>query len=537
MGIYVNPGNNNFKNILASKIYVDKTGILEYINSVLDTEERYICSSRPRRFGKTITADMLAAYYGKGTSSEELFKNLKISGSPDFKTHLNKYYVIQADMNNFRFRRDIVTGKPVTALQSVALFHSEIISELQELFNSSVSGNEKDLPDTLAKINKDTGAVFIIIIDEWDTIFREDKSDIEAQERYIELLRGLFKNSNSKKFVKLAYITGILPIKKYGTQSALNNFDEFSMVMPEPLEEYVGFTEEEVKQLCIKYNMDFDRTKQWYDGYILGNSMHIYNPKSVKDSIRRKRIACYWTRTETYESLKNYICMDFDGLKEAVIKMLAGSHIKINPDKFQNDMSSFKSKDDIMTLLIHLGYLAYDSRQKEVYIPNEEVKSEFKNAIEGAGWDSVARAVAASEKLLQAVWRKDGTAVAKGIDEVHTANTSILSYNDENSLSCVISLAFYSAINEYTLIREMPSGKGYADIIFLPRKNSCRPAMVIELKYNKSAKGAIGQIKEKKYTEALKDYQGNVLLVGINYNRKTKLHECCIESILKTDGQ
>ena len=387
MGIYLNPGNAGFKSALRSQIYVDKTGLLKYTNSVLESEQRYICVSRPRRFGKSITAEMLAAYYDIDSDSDELFKNYKIAKAPDYREYLNKYHVIHVDMNDFRHRRNIETGGSITALEAVSCFHMEVIRELRTKFPASVTEQDANLPTALAHVNEDTGAMFVIIIDEWDTIFREDKMDVKAQDAYINLLRGLFKDAASKRFLALAYLTGILPIKKYGTQSALNNFDEFSMTNPSVLSEYVGFTEEEVRALYHSHGMEFEEAKRWYDGYIVENGLHIYNPKSVVDSIRKKRISNYWTRTETYESLLSYITMNYDGLKDAIVQMIAGGRCKINPDKFQNDMTSFRSRDDILTLLIHLGYLGFDIDKSEVYVPNEEVRGEFKNAVEDTGWN------------------------------------------------------------------------------------------------------------------------------------------------------
>lgn len=529
MGIYVNSGNEGFKSALNSQIYIDKTGMLEYTNRVLNTESRYICVSRPRRFGKSITAQMLVAYYDKTCDSKEMFRNFEIAKSPDFEKHLNQYNVIHVDVNDFLHRTDFETKQPVTAMQAIALFQSNIIEELKAIFPDSVIEMDVDLPTTLAKIHADTGTQFIIIIDEWDTLFREKKQDAKAQNAYIELLRGLFKDARSKKFLKLAYLTGILPIKKYNTQSALNNFDEFTMTNPLVFSKYVGFTKDEVQSLCKQYDMDFDEIQYWYDGYSFKDDLHIYNPNSVVKAMIFGECNNYWTRTETYESLRGYISMNFDGLKDAVVQMIAGGRYKVNPDKFQNDMVSFHSKDDILTLLIHLGYLAYDFMKREAYIPNEEVRGEFRNAIEDSGWEPVIDAIEASDRLLKATWEKDELVVAKGIEKVHMEQISVLSYNDENSLSCVISLAYYNAINEYTLVREMPAGKGYADIVFLPRKHSDKPAMVVELKYDQSAEGAIEQIKERKYMQILEAYRGNILLVGINYDKKNKEHHCRIE--------
>ena len=262
----------------------------------------------------------------------------------------------------------------------------------------------------------------------------------------------------------------------------------------------------------------------------MNDRFHIYNPKSVVDSMRRRRIANYWTRTETYESLKKYISMNFDGLKDDVIEMLGKGRCRVNPDKFQNDMVTFRSKDDVFALLIHLGYLAFDYERREVYIPNEEIRSEFCNAMEGSEWNTVVEAIEASDKLLHATWKKEEEKVADAVARVHMDNVSIIKYNDENSLSCVITLAYYSAMKDYMLIRELPAGEGFADIAFVPRQGNSHPAMLIELKFDQSAESAIDQIKEKKYAGRLMDYAGAVLLVGISYDRKTKKHACRIEN-------
>lgn len=305
------------------------------------------------------------------------------------------------------------------------------------------------------------------------------------------------------------------------------------MVDPAPLEEYAGFTEAEVYGLCENSGLDFEEVRRWYDGYLLGKGLHVYSPKSVLDAVTRKRFGNYWTQTETYESLKSYINMNFDGLKDAIIAMLGGERCRITTRRFQNDITNVKSKDDVMTLLVHLGYLAFDFSRSEVFIPNQEVAGEFENAVEDGGWEEIAAALKASDGLLAATIRGDTEAVAKGIEDVHMVNTSVLSYHDENSLSCAITIAYYSVRKDYTLIRELPSGKGYADIVFLPRKHSDKPAMIVELKWDKTVEGAIGQIWEKRYDGALREYGGEVLLVGINYDKGSKRHECVIERLEK----
>lgn len=329
----------------------------------------------------------------------------------------------------------------------------------------------------------------------------------------------------------LAYMTGILPIKKYGSHSALNMFFEYSMTDQKELEEYTGFTEEEVAELCNRFDMDFAETGNWYDGYVFKKFKHIYNPRSVVEAMRSHDFSGYWTATETYEALKIYIDMDFDGLRTDIVQMLGGGRARVNTRSFQNDMLTFKTKDDVLTLLIHLGYLAYDSLRKEAFIPNKEIMGEFETAMTVGGWDEIVRILKASERLLADTLLCDEVSVAKSLDAVHMEAASILTYNDENSLACAIGLAYYSARKDYRLIRELPTGHGFADIVFLPLPSVKKPALVVELKYDKNAYAAIQQIKDRHYTQALEGYTGELLLVGINYdkNAKDKPHSCVIE--------
>ena len=374
MGIYVNPGNESFTSAVNSKIYVDKSGMLEYFNEVLGTEQRWICISRPRRFGKSITAGMLTAYYDRSCDATELFQNLKIAQNTDYKTYMNQYDVIHLDINSFR--------RPAESSDNILQrINNNVVEELKEIYPDILSEKITYLPDALAEINNQTSAGFVIIIDEWDSLFREDKNDTKIQTEYMEWLRGLFKSEPSKRYLKLAYLTGILPIKKYGTESALNNFDEFTMVNADYFAEYTGFTEQEVKNLCEKYHMDYAEVKRWYDGYLLDTDLHIYNPKSVVDAIRRKRVANYWTKTESYESLKGYISMNFDGLRYLIMLMLNGKHLRFRIGACANDLTQLQSRDDVLTVLIHLGYLTYDRDREEVFIPNMEIWTAFNDVL------------------------------------------------------------------------------------------------------------------------------------------------------------
>lgn len=520
MGVYLNPGNEMFQEAVNSEIYIDKTELIKYTNKVIGTAQKNICISRPRRFGKSMAAGMLVAYYGEGCDSSELFDRFKIAQDADYRKYLNKYNVIALNIQSFLSLMPSVK-------EMLALLQKRVLAELKKAYSECVAEDECFLSLALDDIYSQTGEKFIFVIDEWDCLLREKKENIDEQKIYLDFIRNLLKD---KPYVALAYMTGILPIKKYGSHSALNMFYEYSMTNPDLFEEYVGFTEAEVQHLCCKYHMDFEEMMNWYDGYTFETVPHVYNPKSVVEAIIRKKYGSYWTRTETYEALKCYISMNLNGLKDAITCMLGGESVKIDVETFQNDMTTFETRDDVLTLLVHLGYLAFHKPSNSVSIPNAEVRAEFVRAINGSEWSCVAEAINNSEKLLRATWAMDEKTVAEMLDVVHSENTSILTYNNENSLSCIISIAYFSAMNEYTIEREFPSGKGFADIVFIPKKKSDKPAIIIELKHNKTVGGAISQIKEKRYTEKLKEYQGNMLLVGINYDDKKK-HECIIEKI------
>lgn len=527
MGSYLNPGSERFRTSLRSRIYVDKSLLIALINQSVRTEQKFICVSRPRRFGKSMAADMLSAYYGCGEDTSALFDGLKIAKEASYHEYLNKYDVIKINMQEFLS----VTHSVDEMLDMMKRY---VAFDLFERYENIRFRDENNFIQVMKDVFSKTNRPFIILIDEWDCLFREYAHNTEAQKKYLDFLRVWLKDQS---YVALAYMTGILPIKKYGSQSALNMFTEYSMTDPGDLAEFFGFTEEEVVVLCDQYRMNFEEARAWYDGYDLvkhgvDEDVHysMYSPKSVVEAMLRHKFGTYWNQTETYEALKVYIQINMDGLKDAVVKMLAGGSVEINTGTFENDMTTFQNRDDILTLLVHLGYLTYDSEDCTVSIPNKEVAQEYVNAISTMDWGEVMRSVEASKKLLQSMWDMDADAVARGIDRAHE-EISILQYNDENSLSCTISLAFYYAREYYTIIRELPTGKGFADICLIPRQlHAEKPAVVIELKKDKDAQGAIEQIKRKNYVKALEDYKGNLLLVGINYD-KDKKHTCIIEKM------
>jgi hypothetical protein len=521
MGKYLNLGNDGFTSIRKG-IYVDKTGLIAYINSTLGTAQKLTCVSRPRRFGKSFAAKMLCAYYDRGCDSRKLFEDLEIAKEPSFEEYLNKYDVIYLDITYFistsRNIKDVLNNLQSAVIRELGMTYPEI--ERSEV-----------LADMLSNIADATGNKFIVIIDEWDALFREAKDDEALQKEYIQLLRSLFKSSFTDKMIAGAYITGILPIKKYGTQSAMTDFVEYSMLSPMGLAEYVGFTEPEVRTLCEQYHVDFDEMKRWYDGYAFRHVKSVYNPNSVMKAVTSGEFSSFWTRTETYESLKIYIDMDFDGLKESIVQMLGGSHCPVKTIAFQNDMTSIKSRDDVFTLLVHLGYLAYDASDKTVRIPNEEIRQEFVTAVENGNHKELAKLIQTSELLLKATIRGEEDVVAEALETAHSAGTAPLFYNDEQALRSVIRFAYISCVDEYLRIEELPTGIGYADVVYIPKKGSALPAMIVELKMNKSADSAIDQIKNRNYPQALEGYGSDILLVGVSYDAKTKEHTCRIEKM------
>ena len=519
MGIYLNPGIELLERAKRAEHYVDKSMLIATLNKKLNTRDCLICSSRPRRFGKTMAANMIAAYYSKGCDSHEVFSDLKISKDPSFEENINKYNVIKIDMNG------IVSSKG--SMSVVEYLSSEVIYELKETFPNISLPEDISLAEALLNIYAETGEKFIFIIDEYDVMVRDENYTSELKD-YIYLLISLFKSGDVNIAIALAYLTGIMPIIKDKSQSKLNNFKEYTMLDAEDMAPFMGFTVDEVKSLADKNNMDFEEIKRWYDGYNL-NGVELYSPISIIRAIEKKRCSDYWTQTGSYEAVSDYIELNLNGIKDDVIKMMAGESIPVIVDKFRNKITDFKQKDEVFTYLIHLGYLAYNGENKTCRIPNTEIKSEW-------GWiiglskkyKKVGEITNLSKKLLEATHNLEGEEVAKSLEKSHELLTSNLSYNNEQSMQSAIMLSFFYAYDYYTILPEVTTGKGYADIVMVPFVPNI-PALVIELKKDKVVGGAIEQIKEKDYPSRLSGYVGNTLLVGISYDSKTKKHTCIIE--------
>ena len=526
MGTYLNPGNSGFAEIVSDD-YIDKTGMIDLINRKINKPKKLICISRPRRFGKSYAAQMLCAYYDHTCNSHSLFDDKEVAKTEHYENCINKFNVIYLDISG-------VVSKMNTSdipLRNVAM-------RIKELINQEIQNNFPDIPyyedvsDAILAVTAKTNKKFVFIIDEWDAVIREAKEDTVAQKAYLDLLREWFKNGNfTSQAIAAAYMTGILPIKKDKGQSAVSDFDEFTVLEPGEYSEYIGFTENEVRDLCDRYNMSFEKAKQWYDGYTFSETQSIYNPYSIMKAMQKRVYRSYWQQTSAAENLETLININKDGLQEDILKLIAGEQIVVNTSRFKNDFATFTSKDDVLTLLIHLGYLVYNSETRRVRIPNEEVRFEFDDLLQNAQHTGLARLVQDSEKLLQDTLNGNETEVVNAIVCVRNTNYAPMFYNNEQALRYVIKFAYIVCIDYYLKVEELPTGHGIADVVFLPKRDTSLPAMIVELKWNQTAKGAIKQIKEKDYPILISEYTGDILLVGINYDEDTKKHSCKIEKI------
>ena len=535
MGMYLNPGNVGFSEVISGE-YIDKTGLIELINERINKPNKLSCISRPRRFGKSFTAKMLCSYYDCTCDSHNIFDRFIISDIPGYEDHINKYNVVYFDIAGFLsdYKRKNSDIKNVADGIAEAL-RTEIISVYPEL--SSI----ERVSDCLIKFVEITDKKIVFIIDEWDAIIREAGNDNAAVSAYLNLLREWFKFGNfTDKVVAAAYITGILPIKKDGSQSAISDFREFSILDPMEFALFTGFTEAEVEYLCEKYNMDYPEAKRWYDGYSFPGPISIYNPFSVMMAMERHEFGSYWKQTSAADPLIAYLNINikkYNGMPSElgadILKLIAGEQLKVNTTRFKNDFQTFTSEDDVLTLLVHLGYLAYDKKTKCVRIPNEEVRMEFNELLEEPQYSKISDLIIQSEKLLNDTLSGDGDAVAEAIRKVRATNYAPMYYNNEQSLRYAIKFAYIICVDRYMKVEELPSGSGLADVVYLPKFDTALPALVVELKWNETADSAIDQIKRNDYPAILADYYGEIMLVGINYDTKTKEHTCKIETIRK----
>ena len=521
MGTYLNPDDSKFLEYYDSKIFVDKSNIINFMNESLNTTAKYMCVSRPRRFGKTLALYMLNAYYSKGCDSKDIFDKLNISSSSTYLKHLNKHNVILLDIASL-YSDSESKDNFINDLKKC------VISELNEGFPNILSPEESTIAKAIKKIYLKTKEKFIFLIDEWDVIFRQ-KPNSKLCEEYVDLLMSLFKAGDTSSCIELVYMTGIFPIKIYVTESTLNMFEEYTMIKPQNLAEYIGFTENEVKDLCTKYDSDFNEMKKWYDGYHLGN-YEIYNPRSVVKALTSKEFDDYWNITGAIEAVTNYMNYDNGALKDKFTLMLGGEKLLINTKSFKNDVSQIDSPDAALTILIHLGYLAYDKTNNVCYIPNYEISQEFIQGTFDLKWDDSYTPIVNSKELYENTIKGNTDFISKTLDINHKDLASIFNKNKEDVLGVIVYLSYYYACRFYYIRKEDTCTTGRADLTFTPRDNTHIP-MIIELKADKPVEEAINQIKDKDYSNVFKGYKGKVLLLGITYDSSTLKHESKIEYI------
>ncbi|MBQ9395932.1 MAG: AAA family ATPase [Proteobacteria bacterium] len=528
MGIYINPGNEAFR-VKRNGKYVDKSGLIGVVNRSIGQPNKLSCISRPRRFGKSYAAQMLCAYYCLGCDSAPLFDDLEIAKDETYREHLNQYNVLNLDIAD-------VIGK--SSLADMLAFITKKVSD--EIYKIYPDVEHTDtLADLLLNAVEVSGRKFIAVIDEWDAPIRDKKSTDDIRYRYLNFLRSFFKsNAITDKVFEAAYMTGILPIKKDGSQSAISEFREFTILKPGKFALYVGFTENDVRKLCEEFHIDLDKMKFWYDGYKIKNVGSVYNPNSVMQAIENNEFQSYWTASSDPTSLLEYLNLDKEGLGKTLVELMAGNEVPLNSRRFRNDPSSLNSEDDVLTLLTHYGYLSYDEEHETVRIPNEEIRIEYAESIHDVTHVETIQRVKRSVQLMKDTADMRADAVAAELQRVHTEEYSPRHYNNEQSLRGTIKLAYFAYRDEYIQMEELAGGTGYADIVYLPKRNSDYPALVIELKVldkkhpERDSEGAIAQIKKNHYPASIQNYTDEILLVGISYDKDDpeKKHSCLIES-------
>ncbi|MBQ1925477.1 MAG: AAA family ATPase [Proteobacteria bacterium] len=501
MGLYIDQGNFSFEQAMNDVIYVDKSALLGHLNRMVNTRRKFVCVTRPRRFGKSLAAQMLCAYYDRSCDSRSLFEGLSIARDETFERYLNKFPVISLDVHEERSRIN-------NGMDFVPWLQERVLSEIRELWGDIIQPGDT-LPLALARINDKTGTQFVICLDEWHSIYRMDAGNEKAQEAWIEFLRAMFKGLGADRYIALAYMTGVLPIRNYASESPLSNFYEYNIFDTSPLETCYGFTLEEGELLCQQYDMNFSEMKRWYDGYCfevnqLENGKRVFrkipilNPNSVIRSILSGKYQCYWNDTGSLEPVIDYIKLDVCGLRQAIVLLVSGQPCAYRQIFFGQAFNNTTSFDSVMTMLTHLGYLTYDMSTGMGRIPNEEIREAMYLAAEDRHWDEVRRSVDESLRFVDYLVNDYEEGVVDILDRIHRELASILTFNNENTLACVVMYACYTARKDFFVFRELPSGVGFVDIALIPLPNRGLPAILVELKWNKDAETAMKQIYDRK---------------------------------------
>lgn len=503
-----------FQSAVNSEIYVDKSLLIQKVSVKMQTGDKYICLTRPRRFGKSMNAQMLGAYYTKGLDSTSLFENLSISKTAEYPKNRNCHNVIFMDMSRMP-----------DVCQSFQDYYAFVLQGIREDLEEAypLLKNKKYL--SVSQMFRDSGESFVFIIDEWDSIFYKDFMSVSDKNAYLSFLKNLLKD---QPYVELAYMTGVLPIAKYSSGSELNMFDEYNFMNDTIYEDYFGFSEQEVKMLCEKYShsLTYEELKKWYDGYCLRDGRSLFNPRSVSKALIRGVCLNYWTETGPMNEIADCIENNTAAVREDIVKMVSGIPIEVDLQGYSAVEFQLDTRDEILSAMVVFGFLTYHNGY--LSIPNHELMEKFQRVLSRESMGEVKEIVEQSKEMLEATLLSDSDKVAEILEKVHDREIPFLQYSDENSLSCVVTLCYLYARKDYYMEREAKSGKGFCDYLFLPKKKG-KPAIILELKVDSTCENALEQIKEKNYLQKAKEYANEILLVGINYDKETKRHQCVIE--------
>lgn len=532
MGAFLNSGipYESYKEVLLDKYFVDKSMLLDELMPAIGRKNKYFCITRPRRFGKTVMANMVGAFFEK-IEEESLFEGLAISKSENYTMHLNKHNVIYIDFSRVPEKCD---SYQIYITRVIDGLKNDVLNEFSDL---DIDSN-KSIWDILQEVNERTKNKFIFVIDEWDAVFHMPFISDKNRQEYVLFLRNLLKDQT---YMELAYMTGILPIAKYSSGSELNMFVEYDIALSEKFSEYFGFLDTEVDRLYEFYlsetkNPRFSREdlRIWYNGYhaAMGNSL--YNPRSVVLALTDNQLRNYWTGSGPYDEIFYYIQNNIADVRDDLVLMVAGERVTTNIGQFTAASMEMNSREQIYSAMVIYGLLTYEDGR--VFIPNKELMDKFDELLlskESLGYVySLARK---SEQMLQATIAGDTETMEKILQFAHNTETPILSYNNEIELSALVNLCYLSARDRYRVEREEKAGKGFVDFILYPEKTD-DDCIILELKIDSAPEEAIKQIKDKQYALRFKGklgekpkYTGRVLAVGISYSRQTKEHSCKIE--------
>ena len=502
-----------YEKVLQQGVFVDKSMLIGKLNKLIGTNDCYVCITRPRRFGKTVNASMAGAYYTKGFDSSPMFDSLKISQAEDYKKHQNRYNVIYIDFSR--------TPDVCNNYEEYITYIRECLKEDLSQMYPQLCGKEYAM---LGKMFRDTNDSFIFILDEWDSIFTKKFMTDDDRDSYLGFLRNLLKD---QPYVSLAYMTGVLPVAKYSSGSELNMFREYNAMNDSVFESYFGFGENEVRELCRKNtDVSYEELKWWYDGYCLSDGTSLFNPRSVNMALSDGICRNYWTQTGPMNEVAQCVEHNADEVREDIVRMVAGIPVEVKLNGYSAAERELNTRNEILSAMVVYGFLSYhDGKLK---IPNHELMEKFENVLERSSMGEVSMIVRDSAKMLDATLAGNEKEVAEILEKVHDREIPFLQYNDENSLSCVITLCYLAARDRYRVEREAKSGKGFCDYLFLPyRKDD--PAIILELKAGGTCGEALAQIKEKQYIKSAEKCR-EVLSAGISYNKK-KMHECKIERV------